>query len=299
MKTNKWALSLPVIAGSMFGAVAVFVRPLSDAGMNTVTILFSRAMLAAILLFLFLLFYDKNLLRVRLKDIWIFVMAGLIGTMALNICYNIAITELTVSLAAVLLSMSPVFVLILASIFFRERITLNKVIWMIVAIIGCVFVSGVITNSEPTMTFSMKGILAGIMSALFFALYSVFSKSAMEKGYHSFTITFYSMLVTGVAIILFTDFNKIISFVIEAPVGNSIFLIVHALVCCVLPYIVYTKALNYIDAGRVSIMAASTEPTAAMVFGLALFGEVPGITSVLGLVIVILAIVMLCKLKDN
>ena len=51
--------------------------------------------------------------KLPLKDTWIFVITGLIGMFAINLCYNFAVKELTLSLAAVLLSMSPIFVIIL------------------------------------------------------------------------------------------------------------------------------------------------------------------------------------------
>lgn len=68
----------------------------------------------------------QKLLKIKLKDLWIFICAGIFSMLGLNLCYNFAINELTLSLSAVLLSLAPIFVLILASILFKEKLTLQK-----------------------------------------------------------------------------------------------------------------------------------------------------------------------------
>ena len=55
-----------------------------------------------------ILLYDRSLLKIRIRDLWIFIAAGLIGTLGLNFCYNESISRLTLSLSAVLLSLAPV-----------------------------------------------------------------------------------------------------------------------------------------------------------------------------------------------
>jgi drug/metabolite transporter (DMT)-like permease len=64
----------------------------------------------------------------------------MIGMFAINLCYNRAIQEVTLSLAAVLLSMSPIFVLILAAVFFGEKITKKK--------LKAIFDNGKLTQEE-------------------------------------------------------------------------------------------------------------------------------------------------------
>ena len=117
---------------------------LVDAGLNNITVFFSRVLIASIILFFFLLIYNRSLLKIRLKDIWIFILTGGVGSLGLNICYNESILNLSLSLAAVLLSLMPVYVVIIAAIFFKEKITFKKIICMILAIAGCVLVSGVL-----------------------------------------------------------------------------------------------------------------------------------------------------------
>ena len=58
---------------------------------------------------------------------------------------------------------------------------------------------------------------------------------------------------------------------------NSLFMILHALCNSILPYFFYTWSINRIEVGKVSIITAGGEPSAAMMFGLIFFGEWPSL----------------------
>ena len=289
MKKLIWLL--PVTAGIMWGSIGVFIRALSERGMDSSTVVESRVSLAALMLLVGLSVYDKKLLRVRLKDLWIFAAAGLIGMLGLNISYNEAVSHLHLSLAAVLLSMSPVFVLVLAAIFFKEKITGKKAGCAFLAIFGCTLASGLL-ESLTGMKISAFGMAVGVASGLFYALYSIFTKAAMERGYSGLTITFYSMAAVAVVLLPFTDWGQIGAFYAEKPVSNTVFMLLHALCGSVLPYALYTVAIQFMEAGKVSILAAG-EPVAAMVFGIFFFSEVPTPLEFVGMAITVAAIILL------
>ena len=173
---------MPIVSGAMWGSAGIFVRKLTELGMNSYTVVSVRVVLAVLILAVWLGIYDRNLLKIKLKDLWIFVAGGVVGMFGLNICYNFAISELSLSLAAVLLSLSPVFVLFMAAILFKEKITSKKVICMTI-------------EAASTMRWSVKGIIVGTIGAFFYGLYGIISKTAMERGYHAFTTTFYCLFI--------------------------------------------------------------------------------------------------------
>lgn len=282
---------MPIVSGAMWGSAGIFVRKLTALGMNSYTVVSVRVVLAVIILAVWLGIYDKNLLKIKLKDLWIFVAGGVVGMFGLNICYNFAISELSLSLAAVLLSLSPVFVLFMAAILFKEKITSKKVICMTIAIAGCVLASGVL-ESASTMRWSVKGIIVGTIGAFFYGLYGIISKTAMERGYHAFTTTFYCLFMVMLVVIPLTNWKLVTDFVIANPFKMSVFLVIHSLCTSVLPYILYTFSIRYIDAGMASILA-SGEPVAAMIFGVIFFSEIPTFLSVVGIVLVIVALALL------
>jgi drug/metabolite transporter (DMT)-like permease len=284
---------IPLIAGIFWGSVPIFVRILTAFGMDDWTILFTRVAVATIIMAVFLLIKDRSLLKIRIRDLWLFAGSGIIAMLGLNYCYTESINALSVSLAAVLLSLSPVFVMIFAAILFHERITRLKIICTFFAMAGCFLVSGIM--EEGAMQWSVYGIIIGVLSAVFYALYSIFSKIAMQRQYNVFTITFYSMLIMAIVLLPLTDWDITATYVAAAPVKNTLFMIAHALCCIILPYVLFTWSLHYVDAGKAAILAAGGEPSAAMVFGIIFFNEIPSILGIIGLIITIIAISILCK----
>lgn len=291
---NRLIFMIPIIAGILFGSVGIFVRVLSDFGFSNATIFFLRVSIATVLILVFLLIYNKDLLKIKTRDIPIFIGTGILGMMALNLCYNNAIGELTLSLSAVLLSSAPIFVMFIAAIIFKEKVTKRKIICMLLAIVGCVLASGVLEQSTQS-AFSMRGLAFGVMAAFFYGVYSIFSRLATDRGYNSYTVIFYSVFFASMVLTLFADFNMIEEYVGQAPVGNLMFLCIHSLCTSILPYIFITLSLIYVEAGKVSILASGSEPASAAVFGIVLFGEVPTLLIAVGIIITVTALILLCR----
>lgn len=294
---NKISTLLPIIAGALWGSVGVFVRGFTNGNIDNVSILVMRVLFAAIMMFVFIAIKDKSLLKINLKDVWVFACVGIVAMFGMNFCYNNAINSLSLSLAGVLLALSPVFVMFLAAILFKEKITARSIVCMIFALIGCTMASGVIGGGE--IAFSTSGILFGIAAAFFYGLTSIFSKIAMEKGYHALTMTFYSMLILAIVLLPFADWKLVGEYVMVSPANNIIFILMHSLCTAVLPYLLYNLALSNVDASLASILVAGAEPSAAMIFGIIFFAEMPSVVSILGLVVTIVALTILVIKPNN
>lgn len=294
---NKISTLLPIIAGALWGSVGVFVRGFTNGNIDNVSILVMRVLFAAIMMFVFIAIKDKSLLKINLKDVWVFACGGIVAMFGMNFCYNNAINSLSLSLAGVLLALSPVFVMFLAAILFKEKITARSIVCMIFALIGCTMASGVIGGGE--IAFSTSGILFGIAAAFFYGLTSIFSKIAMEKGYHALTMTFYSMLILAIVLLPFADWKLVGEYVMVSPANNIIFILMHSLCTAVLPYLLYNLALSNVDASLALILVAGAEPSAAMIFGIIFFAEMPSVVSILGLVVTIVALTILVIKPNN
>ena len=291
---QRFILILPVLAGTMWGAAGTFIRVLNANGIDSWTTFSSRSVAATLLLFVSLFIYDKSLFKIKFKDLWIFIGAGLLCMLGLNYCFTNAVNQINLSLAAVLLSMSPIFVLFLSRILFGEKITRRKIICMIFAIIGCALTSGIFEASSG-IKWTVTGILLGLTAAFFYALYGMFSKYSGERDYNAFTLTFYSLLVLTIVAVPFADWPSYGSFLLDAPLKNTLFTFIHGAVSSVLPYAFFALALKYKDSGIVSILAAGAEPVAATILGFLFFGETPTLLSLTGLVVTIGALTILCK----
>lgn len=289
---RKIYLILPILAGFMFGSSGIFVRTLTQNGINPTTLLFLRFSIAIIPIVIAILLTDKKLFKIDLKDIPLFLVCALC-IIGLNLCYNESMNSIPLSLAAVLLSLAPIYVLIFAYIFFKEKITSKKIICIIMAIFGCILMTGVLESSLGNIP--IYGILLGIGAGLFWAVYLMASKKSMEKGNHTYTILFYAIIFITIALIPFTDFNQISEFISINPTLTTIFLIIHSTFSFALPYILSTLSLKYMDSGVSSIFMSGAEPLAALIFGFLIYSEIPTLLMFCGFILTIIAMTVLSK----
>lgn len=280
----------------MFGSGGVFVRTLTQNGIDSATLLFLRFSIATLPIVIAILLTDRKLFRIDLSDLPLFVVCG-ICIVGLNLCYNEAINTVPLSLAAVLLSLAPIYVLIIAYFLFKEKITSRKLICMILAILGCILMTGILETSIGNIP--VHGILIGAGAGLFWAIYLMASKKSMNNGNHTFTILFYSILVISVVLIPFTNFSQIENFVSINPTLTILFLILHSTISFALPYIFSTISLSYIDSGVSSILLSGAEPLAALIFGFAIYSEIPTVLMFIGFILSIIAMTMLSKSDTN
>lgn len=276
----------------MFGSSGVFVRTLTQNGIDQTTLLFLRFSIAIIPILIAIILTDKELFKIELKDIPLFLVCALC-IIGLNLCYNESMNTVPLSLAAVLLSLAPIYVLVFAYILFREKITKNKIICMVLAILGCVLMTGVLENDISNVP--VFGIAAGIGAGLFWAVYLMASKKSIENGKHTYTILIYSIIFISIALIPFTDFGQINNFISVNPILVIIFLILHSTFSFALPYIFSTLSLNYIDSGVSSILLSGAEPFAALLFGFLFYREIPTLLMFLGFILTIAAMMMLSR----
>ena len=289
---KKIYLILPILAGLMFGSGGVFVRTLTQNGIDSSTLLFLRFSIAIIPLLLAIIFTDRKLFKIQLKDIPL-ILACAMCIVGLNLCYNESMNTISLSLAAVLLSLAPIYVLIFAYIIFREKITSKKIICIIFAIFGCLLMTGVLESDISNIP--IHGILYGIGAGLFWAVYLMASKKSIEQGNHTFTILLYAIIFISIALIPFTHFNQISGFISINPTLTIIFLIVHSTFSFALPYILSTVSLNYLDSGTSSIFMSGSEPLAALIFGLLIYSEIPTVMMLCGFVLTLIAMTILSK----
>ena len=278
---------LIIIAGLFWGSMGIFVRHLNGLGFTSIQVACMRLTTAGIIFALILLIKEPKGFKIKPKDIPLFLALGLVSILFFTCCYFTAIRLMTMSTAAILLYTSPIWVMILAIIFLKEKITPQKVIALILAFIGCVLVSGFGGKV------SAIGILVGLGSGLGYGLYSIFGTFALRK-YSPFTVTTYTFLIAGLGSILVANpvdlADKITK--TESKPGLLGFVLLTSVVTAVIPFLLYTLGLNRTTAGKAAVLA-TVEPAAATLFGFFVMGEKIGIIAICGILMVFLAIIVL------
>ena len=82
---NKKAAISVISAGILWGTMSIFLKGLAKYGLNTLQISSIRLVLSAVIMGIFILFKDKNLFKIKIKDIWMFLCTGVVSIMLFNI----------------------------------------------------------------------------------------------------------------------------------------------------------------------------------------------------------------------
>lgn len=284
---DRFAPLLILTAGSMWGSMGLFVRVLGKTGCSNAEIVFLRAIVTAVCLLAYLAVYDRSLFRIRLKDLWCFLGTGLLSIVFFNICYFTTITLTSLAVAAVLLYTAPAIVIVLSAFLFSEKITGRKLIALLMTFAGCVCVSGLLSGDS---SLTLTGFITGLGAGLGYALYSIFGRYALQRGYHSFTINFYTFLFASLAALPLSDAGKILSVSTSSPF-MLFFSVACGIVTTALPYIVYNFGLSSMENGQAAIIA-SIEPVVATLLGFFVFHEALTPGNILGIGLVLSAIVL-------
>lgn len=271
-------------AAVIWGTMGVWVRWLNTYGLNAMDVVAWRCIGTVVCVGIGLFFYDRKLFAVRLKDFWCFAGTGIASILFFNYCYFKSIEMIDLSTAAVLLYTSPIFVVLLSAPLFREKITWQKAAAVGLAVIGCALVSGVGSGDS---VLSAGGVLTGLGAGLGYALYSIFSRYALQKGYHTLTITFYTFLVAAVGILPYVPFGNLHVELFAEPDfwGASAGLI---LLVTVAAYVLYTYGLSGMENGKAAVIA-TVEPVTASLIGAVFYHESLTVTGICGVAAVLLS----------
>ena len=186
MKQSKSALCV-LLAGTLWGSMGLFVRKLNAVGLYALDIVQLRIAISLVLVGLYLLIFARDKLRVRLRDLWCFAGTGIVSLLLFSWCYFSGMQEASLSVMAVLLYTSPAFIVLLSVLLFRETLTRQKLLALVLTFAGCCLVSGLGSGSAV----SMKGLLLGLGSGFFYALYSIFAPFGL-RHYSPLAVVFWA-----------------------------------------------------------------------------------------------------------
>ena len=286
MKKNLAILSV-IFAGVFWATTGIFVRILSGYGMDSVQITCVRLITSAIFMSVFLFFRDKSLFKINLKDLPFFIASGAISIFLTSVFYFKTMSLTSVSVACVLMYTAPVFVLIFSIILFKEKITLKKIIAVLLAVIGCFLVSGTLSQDSEI---SFVALFFGLLSGITYASYSIFGKFILKK-YSPLTLTLYSFIFSAVASLLMLDFKLVGSLITE----NTELILLYPLtgLCTsVIAYLLYSLGLKRLEPSTAAVLS-SVEPLVATLISIFILSE-PFTASIgTGIAIITISIIVL------
>lgn len=281
-----------VLASVMWGTSGLFVSLLAPYGLTSLQMAAVRAFGAAILMGIYILIRDRKLFRVTPEQLVLYSIGGL-SMFCTQSCYFASMQMTSVSTAVVLMFTAPIFVMVYSVAFLGEKLTPQKTVSVILMIIGCVLVSGIVGGLKA----NILGILLGLASGIAYSAYNILTKIQMRKTLNPSTATFYCFLSSGVLAMIFSKPQGIVLAAVDKP-QTILFMLGMAAVTCFLPYFIYTIALKTIPAGTATTLGI-LEPMAATIFSVTLLGEKLSVPSLCGIILILFAVFLLSRSKED
>ena len=279
----------PVIAilaaGCLWGLMGIFSREMTAIGFDSPGALIIRGSLGCAAFGLTMLARDRGLFLIRLRHLWLFAGAGLCSMLFFTYSYFQCISMTSLSTAAILLYTAPSMVMAMSIVIFHERLTVPKAAALVMAFAGCRLVSG---GGDGV---TALGVFYGLCAGFGYALYSIFARLLLNRGYDSRTINFYALFFAAAGACVIWGGIKPVTLMASSAAGLW-WGLGSGLVSCYLPYRLYTYGMTGVETGTASTLA-STEPVMATLMGILVYREAMPLASVLGILLVIGAIVVL------
>lgn len=226
-------------------------------------LVFFRMLFAAIFLYIYIRFIQKESLQVQKK--LMFQLIGIGGLMAihwLSFFYSIKISNVSIALSC--LSLSTLFAALIEPLVFKRKVEWTEVIIGIVIVI-CI---SLIFNAE--LKYKL-GIIAGIICALFGTLFSVFNGRLFGKT-SSGNIIFYEIFGGWALISIFFLFTGQIFTFHEISYRDLALLTLLASVFTAFPMLESVKLMKFISPFTL-ILTVNLEPVYGIILAFFIFGE--------------------------
>ena len=290
MKKESSARMSLILAMIIFGTIGIFRKyiPLSSG-----IVAWVRGVLGVAFLLIFIkmkkINMDWNSIRAHLKIL--LISGGLIGMNWVLLFESYRYTS--VAVATLCYYMAPIFVMTVSPFVLKEKMTVKKAVCVFVALLGMVFVSGVLDGGISDLS-ELKGILFGLGAAAFYATVIMmnqklkkvptYDKTIMQLGTAAVILIPYILLVEDLATVTLTPLI-IIMLIIVGVVHTGI------------AYALYFGSMNALRAQTVALFGY-IDPIVAIILSALFLKEPMTVYSAIGAVLV-LGATMISELPEK
>lgn len=199
----------------------------------------------------------------------------------------------TVATATLCYYLAPVFVILLSPIVLKDKLTVKKLLCVTTALVGMVFVSGVLETGIPSAG-EAKGILFGVAAATLYASVILCNKHIHDIGSYDMTI-----MQLGVATAVLFPYTLLTESIgsLEFSTSALLVLLFVAIVHTGFAYALYFSSMQGLSSDTIAIFSY-IDPIIAIILSALLLHEPMGISGIIGAVL-ILGSTFVCGLPEK
>lgn len=244
------------------------------------TLLFFRYIIGIGTLLIF--FRKKERVKIAREDYKTIVAIGIIGYF-LGIAFQfLGTNHCSASLASIINSVNPVFIILCAAFMINERPTKNQMVSIVIALIGTIIIIGNVGEGNE-----MIGILFSFGSVLTWSIASVLIRGICQK-YDTILITIYAMLIGLICDIPFViyDFMNAGLQVASITPTTIICIIYIGTVCTAGALTFWNKGLEILDSATCSLFYP-LQPLTSAILGVICLKEALNVNFIIGSILII------------
>jgi drug/metabolite transporter (DMT)-like permease len=242
------------------------------------TVSFLRYLISGIVLFFIM--KKMNLKKIEREDYKYIFVIGFLGYF-LSMGAQFVGTKLSnASLASLVNSMNPIVIMLLAAIILKEKLTLKKVICIIITIIGVYIIIGGVNGDGQTL-----GILVSVFSVITWSFVSVIVRKITQK-YDALQITAYGIFVAIVCTLPVSIYEITTTSTVHFDYKVILSLIYMGIVCTALAHVLWNKSLSVIEASTCSLFYP-VQPMVSVLLGWIFLGESIDINFIFGAILIV------------
>jgi len=289
LKSLKLKYLLIIIAvifwGSSFIATKVALKELSPE-----TIISLRLIIASVFLFITAIVYKKDF-SINIKSHGFIFILAIIAVFHLMIQVT-GLKYTTASNTGWIIGTAPIFMVILAAIFFREKIGMLKISGIIIAMFGLLLLigKGNITNVDLIKN---KGDLLVLASAFTWGVYSMVNKK-ISLSYSPLMTILYLFLMMAIIIIPFNLNAASVNSVVNLSLNGWISILFLGLFCSGIAYVIWAYSLRDLESAKVGAFLYF-EPLVTVVTAWLLLSETITALMIFSGIIITLGVVLVNK----
>ena len=283
------------VAATIWGFSYIFAKLVSGM-MPPLILTFYLSLFASIGMLTYLRFKLGPLVRLLIQYPFHFLGLTLFGNLIANTLYFVALRYLDAGVCALLEKTQPIFVLMLASVVFTERITRVKVVYASVAILASFVIANPNLNFAGSESQYWIGVLAIISGAASLAVSSIIGKWLVDQRVPPTQLLSIRYLLGGLLLLplMFTDSNPGFAGFIDKDFLISM---IGLALAGVGGFLFFYHGLRHITAGLASLLELIS-PVVALGLGFAFLGESLVLPQVVAIPILLFAVYRLTLHDD-
>ncbi|MCK5635995.1 MAG: DMT family transporter [Thermoplasmatales archaeon] len=293
---SEWKFILMMIVAIVVWAFAFPFIKIGLRELSFINLAIMRFFVVCCAFLLIRLLQKKRFPKIQKKDVIPIFILGFSGVIVYHIGLNYGEQFISPGTASLIIATIPIQIIILASIFLKEKIGLIKILGIIIALLGVLVIS-IWGKKDASLEINyILGAVAVLIAALMGAIYTIAGKKLLDR-YSGLSLTVYAILFGSIGLIPFINMS-LFEQVSKMSINGWFAILFLGLCSTVIGYVIWYVALKIKTASELGVYLYAI-PVLSTIFSFFIFKEGITLMFIIGGLLVITGLVIVNRKRIN